>query len=207
MRPRRARLGVTSIFRESVDAPAATASCSTPKKAGDLDGLARRRIAGARFPGSAPAGALRRAARASPPRSGREPASGARRARDYLAIYDDPRPGNGAQPDFAALAGLDHAVIVSAPAPFMSVIGNEEVDFVSRFFAPALGVAEDPVTGSARCTLIPYWAGLTLAQDPASCPPIVAPRQRPAVARCRGESGCPDPPAAPSSFSTGTIDI
>jgi predicted PhzF superfamily epimerase YddE/YHI9 len=49
------------------------------------------------------------------------------------------------------LKGIDRfAVIVTAP-------GND-CDFVSRFFAPAKGVPEDPVTGSAHCTLIPYWA-------------------------------------------------
>jgi predicted PhzF superfamily epimerase YddE/YHI9 len=42
------------------------------------------------------------------------------------------------------------AVIVTAP--------GTDCDFVSRFFAPAKGVPEDPVTGSAHCTLIPYWA-------------------------------------------------
>jgi predicted PhzF superfamily epimerase YddE/YHI9 len=42
------------------------------------------------------------------------------------------------------------AVIVTAP--------GREVDFVSRFFAPAKGVPEDPVTGSAHTTLIPYWS-------------------------------------------------
>jgi predicted PhzF superfamily epimerase YddE/YHI9 len=41
-------------------------------------------------------------------------------------------------------------VIATAP-------GNE-CDFVSRFFAPAVGIPEDPVTGSAHCTLVPYWA-------------------------------------------------
>jgi predicted PhzF superfamily epimerase YddE/YHI9 len=40
-------------------------------------------------------------------------------------------------------------VIVTAP--------GDDVDFVSRFFAPELGVPEDPVTGSAHCTLAPYW--------------------------------------------------
>jgi predicted PhzF superfamily epimerase YddE/YHI9 len=51
----------------------------------------------------------------------------------------------------ARVAALDtFAVIVSA--------AGREVDFVSRFFAPAKGVPEDPVTGSAHCTLIPYWA-------------------------------------------------
>lgn len=54
-------------------------------------------------------------------------------------------------PDFAAIGNaVDHAVIVTAP--------GEEVDFVSRFFAPNLRVNEDPVTGSAHCVLTPYWA-------------------------------------------------
>jgi PhzF family phenazine biosynthesis protein len=72
-------------------------------------------------------------------------------ARDYVAIYDDPDRIVALTPDFAALAKLDRAVIVTAP-------GRGGVDFVSRFFAPALGVDEDPVTGSAHCSLIPYWA-------------------------------------------------
>jgi predicted PhzF superfamily epimerase YddE/YHI9 len=41
-------------------------------------------------------------------------------------------------------------VIATAP--------GDECDFVSRFFAPAFGIPEDPVTGSAHCTLVPYWA-------------------------------------------------
>jgi predicted PhzF superfamily epimerase YddE/YHI9 len=52
----------------------------------------------------------------------------------------------------AALAKTDRfAVCVTAP-------GDDGHDFVSRFFAPAQGIAEDPVTGSAHCTLAPYWA-------------------------------------------------
>ena len=43
------------------------------------------------------------------------------------------------------------AAIVTAP-------GEDGIDFVSRFFAPKQGVPEDPVTGSAHCTLVPYWA-------------------------------------------------
>ena len=43
------------------------------------------------------------------------------------------------------------AAIVTAP-------GEDDIDFVSRFFAPKQGVPEDPVTGSAHCTLVPYWA-------------------------------------------------
>jgi predicted PhzF superfamily epimerase YddE/YHI9 len=72
-------------------------------------------------------------------------------ARDYLAVYDAPGRIAALAPDFAALAKLDRAVIVTAP-------GESGTDFVSRFFAPTLGVDEDPVTGSAHCTLIPFWA-------------------------------------------------
>jgi PhzF family phenazine biosynthesis protein len=73
-------------------------------------------------------------------------------ARDYLVVYERADEVVALAPDFAALAALDRfAVIVTAP-------GTEGVDFVSRFFAPARGVPEDPVTGSAHCTLIPYWA-------------------------------------------------
>jgi PhzF family phenazine biosynthesis protein len=57
------------------------------------------------------------------------------------------------RPDTAALSGLGtRGVIVTAPA------SRPGADFVSRFFAPAVGIAEDPVTGSAHCTLAPYWA-------------------------------------------------
>jgi len=73
-------------------------------------------------------------------------------ARDYLAVYDHASDVAALKPDFAALAKLDRfAVIASAP-------GQNGVDFVSRFFAPAQGIPEDPVTGSAHCTLTPYWA-------------------------------------------------
>jgi PhzF family phenazine biosynthesis protein len=73
-------------------------------------------------------------------------------ARDYLAVYERADEVAALAPDFAALAALDRfAVIATAP-------GTGGIDFVSRFFAPARGVPEDPVTGSAHCTLVPYWA-------------------------------------------------
>lgn len=73
------------------------------------------------------------------------------KSRDYLAIYKTEADILALKPDFRAIAGLGvHAVIVTAP-------GNRS-DFVSRFFAPAVGIDEDPVTGSAHCTLTPYWA-------------------------------------------------
>jgi PhzF family phenazine biosynthesis protein len=72
-------------------------------------------------------------------------------SRDVLALFDTEEEVRALAPDFGVLDGVDcFAVIASAP-------GND-CDFVSRFFAPRAGVAEDPVTGSAHCTLVPYWA-------------------------------------------------
>lgn len=72
-------------------------------------------------------------------------------ARDLMAVVRDEATVRSLRPDMARIAALDaFAVIVTAP-------GND-VDFVSRFFAPKAGIPEDPVTGSAHCTLAPYWA-------------------------------------------------
>ena len=72
-------------------------------------------------------------------------------ARDTLCVFARAEDVLALRPDFAALAQLDSfAIIVTAP--------GQDCDFVSRFFAPGAGVPEDPVTGSAHCTLIPYWA-------------------------------------------------
>jgi len=72
-------------------------------------------------------------------------------ARDLMAVLDEEEQVTGLTPDIAAIAALDaFAVMVTAP--------GREVDFVSRFFAPKAGIPEDPVTGSAHCTLVPYWA-------------------------------------------------
>ena len=75
----------------------------------------------------------------------------AHRARDALLVYGDEDALRALRPDMARLAALDlFAVSVTAR--------GRDVDFVSRFFAPAKGVPEDPVTGSAHCTLAPFWA-------------------------------------------------
>jgi PhzF family phenazine biosynthesis protein len=72
-------------------------------------------------------------------------------ARDAMAVFADESEVRALSPDMALLAKLDdYAVIATAP--------GRDCDFVSRFFAPKQGVAEDPVTGSAHCTLVPYWA-------------------------------------------------
>ena len=75
-------------------------------------------------------------------------------ARDLMCVFSNEAQVRNLAPDMTRVAALEtFAVIVTAP-------GLEGVDFVSRFFAPAKGVPEDPVTGSAHCTLIPYWAGV-----------------------------------------------
>jgi predicted PhzF superfamily epimerase YddE/YHI9 len=73
------------------------------------------------------------------------------KARDLLCVFGSEDEVLALKPDFTKIAALDSfAVIVTAP--------GKDCDFVSRFFAPAKGINEDPVTGSAHCTLIPYWS-------------------------------------------------
>ena len=70
---------------------------------------------------------------------------------DYLLVYETEEQIRQIAPNFHLLKNTDaRGVIITAP-------GNE-VDFVSRFFAPAVGIDEDPVTGSAHTTLTPIWA-------------------------------------------------
>jgi predicted PhzF superfamily epimerase YddE/YHI9 len=74
------------------------------------------------------------------------------RARDHMVVYGSAAEVAALEPDFAALARVDcWAAMATAP-------GEDGVDFVSRFFGPRQGIAEDPVTGSSHCTLTPYWA-------------------------------------------------
>lgn len=83
---------------------------------------------------------------------GAEPVEVLASDRDYLVVFETEDDVRKLKPDFARLRGLDRlGIIASAP--------GETSDFVSRFFAPSVGVPEDPVTGSAHCTLIPFWAG------------------------------------------------
>lgn len=73
------------------------------------------------------------------------------KANDYLLVFENQSQVKAIKPDLAALKEVaSRGVIVSAP--------GDSSDFVSRFFAPAVGVDEDPVTGSTHATLIPYWA-------------------------------------------------
>lgn len=121
--------------------------------------------------------------RVEPPRPlaeglGAEPAS-VLGADDWLAVFRTEAEVASLEPDMRALEELDRrGVIVTAPASGDPAPGGGDggpggagraspgpgdtyfarPDFVSRFFAPKVGVPEDPVTGSAHCTLAPYWS-------------------------------------------------
>ena len=72
-------------------------------------------------------------------------------ARDLMAVFPSREDVLSLSPDLSAVERLvNFGVIVTAP--------GLDCHFVSRFFAPAVGIPEDPVTGSAHCTLVPYWA-------------------------------------------------
>jgi len=72
---------------------------------------------------------------------------------DWLVVLDDEVTVRGLKPDFAALEKMPCRCVVPTAR-------GARVDFVSRAFAPRLGIPEDPVTGSAHCVLVPYWAGV-----------------------------------------------
>jgi PhzF family phenazine biosynthesis protein len=72
---------------------------------------------------------------------------------DYMLVFNNENEIEKVQPHFGEIEKLNaRGIIITAQ-------GNE-VDFVSRFFAPQAGVKEDPVTGSAHTTLTPYWAAI-----------------------------------------------
>lgn len=70
--------------------------------------------------------------------------------KNYYAVYGSEAEVIGLTPDFTLLAHYPYGFAVTAP--------GENADFVSRYFVPAWGIPEDPVTGSSHCGLIPYWA-------------------------------------------------
>jgi PhzF family phenazine biosynthesis protein len=117
-------------------------------------------------------------------------------SRDYLAVFASEDDVRALAPDMALLVGLDRmGVIATAP--------GGDCDFVSRFFAPAVGVPEDPVTGSAHSTLVPYWSKRL------DCPRLFA-RQ---VSKRGGELWCEDRGDRVSIaghavlYLTGTIEV
>ncbi|MFZ7102828.1 MAG: PhzF family phenazine biosynthesis protein [Peptococcaceae bacterium] len=87
---------------------------------------------------------------------GREPLYLGKNRMDYLLEYPDEEIIRNLKPDLALLArNTVRGVIVTSKS------ANPEFDFISRFFAPGVGIDEDPVTGSAHCCLGPYWQSKT----------------------------------------------
>lgn len=76
-----------------------------------------------------------------------------RDADDYVVVLEDEAAVRACSPDFQALRRVEtRGVMITAPA------AEDDVDFVSRFFAPRFGIDEDPATGSAHCCMTPLWA-------------------------------------------------
>jgi PhzF family phenazine biosynthesis protein len=79
------------------------------------------------------------------------------RARDFLIVVNHAEIVQNLRPDVAALAKIDMGI----GGAIITAAGENDVDYVCRFFAPSEGIDEDPGTGSIQCTLVPYWAGRT----------------------------------------------
>jgi len=77
---------------------------------------------------------------------------------DYVVELEDEGTVRGLRPNIAAIAGFGGRGVIVTAAAAKTEQGPMAYDFVSRFFAPGVGIAEDPVTGSAHCALGPYWA-------------------------------------------------
>ncbi|MEF2146068.1 MAG: PhzF family phenazine biosynthesis protein [Desulfovibrionaceae bacterium] len=71
--------------------------------------------------------------------------------RDFIAVFEDEDTVRSLKPDMVLVAQLDGLCLI-ATAP------GKDYDFVSRVFVPAMGIPEDPVTGSAHCSLVPFWS-------------------------------------------------
>jgi PhzF family phenazine biosynthesis protein len=71
---------------------------------------------------------------------------------NYMAVLESPQMLRDLAPDMTALVRMDR------PGVIVTASGDGTYDFISRYFAPAKGIPEDPVTGAAHCMLAPYWA-------------------------------------------------
>lgn len=74
------------------------------------------------------------------------------KSRDLMLVYDNPEVILQMDPDFGSLLRFESEIVVTSKSH------DTKYDFISRFFAAADAIQEDPVTGSAHCTLVPYWS-------------------------------------------------
>jgi len=107
-----------------------------------------------------------------------------------MAVYERDADVRELQPDYAALAALAAlkldalGVIVTAPSTGQT---EGDADFVSRFFAPAVGIPEDHVTGSAHCLLVPYWVERLRPPENRLCARQISPRGGELRCQLRGD--------------------
>jgi PhzF family phenazine biosynthesis protein len=73
--------------------------------------------------------------------------------RDYMVVYETEAQVRALKPDMAKLRKFDKQGVIATAK-------GDHADFVSRYFAPKVGVPEDPVTGSTHCSLVPFWSKL-----------------------------------------------
>ena len=92
------------------------------------------------------------------PALGLETAEVLREPRDFLIVVNHAELVKKLKPDIAALAKIDMS---RSGGAIITAVGENDIDYVCRFFAPSEGIDEDPATGSIQCTLVPYWAGRT----------------------------------------------
>lgn len=85
---------------------------------------------------------------------GKQPIDVYQAGEDYLLVYDSQKDIENITPDFGVLKKVQTRGIIATARS-----ATKKLDFVCRFFAPAVGIDEDPVTGSAYTKLVPYWAG------------------------------------------------
>ena len=79
-----------------------------------------------------------------------------RSLRDYMVVVDSVDAVRRVSPDLARLERLESGI----GGVIVTAAGTDGADYVCRFFPPAVGIAEDPATGSIQCTLAPYWGGV-----------------------------------------------
>lgn len=84
---------------------------------------------------------------------GAEPKSVLKSKFDFVAVFDSAATVRSLKPDFRALAKYPARGVIAT-----AVSDDAKYDFIARFFGPASGIDEDPATGSAYCSLLPYWA-------------------------------------------------
>ena len=118
---------------------------------------------------------------------GLEPAECWKGRTDYLLVYEREDQVASLTPDFGDLAMVPaRGVIVTAP--------GKEVDFVSRFFGPQVGVNEDPVTGSAHTTLTAYWSERLRKKELSASGDRAAAAEPPGAAHRRTDHCASNPP-------------